>query len=73
MQTVRYSPNGEYYATGGFDGKIFVYEGKDGELKKELGCPAHKGGVYAVCISSFCNFENLLCMRQFGSRHLALT
>ncbi|KAK7076863.1 WD repeat-containing protein 1 [Halocaridina rubra] len=48
VQTVRYSPNGDYFATGGFDGKIFLYEGKDGELKKELGSPAHKGGVYAV-------------------------
>ncbi|XP_066939442.1 actin-interacting protein 1 isoform X2 [Macrobrachium rosenbergii] len=48
VQTVRYSPDGEYFATGGFDGKIFIYDGKEGEMKKELGSPAHKGGIYAV-------------------------
>ncbi|XP_063607202.1 actin-interacting protein 1-like isoform X2 [Penaeus indicus] len=48
VQSVRYSPDGEKYATGGFDGKIFVYNGKDAELIKEMGSPAHKGGVYAV-------------------------
>ena len=26
----------------------FVYGGKSGELKGELGAPAHKGGIYAV-------------------------
>ncbi|CAL4141804.1 unnamed protein product, partial [Meganyctiphanes norvegica] len=48
VQSVRYAPDGTKYATGGFDGKIFVYEGKDGSLIKELGSPAHKGGIYAV-------------------------
>ncbi|XP_069948850.1 actin-interacting protein 1 isoform X1 [Cherax quadricarinatus] len=48
VQSVRYSPNGEKFATGGFDGKIFVYNGTNAELEKELGSPAHKGGIYAV-------------------------
>ncbi|KAK4313062.1 hypothetical protein Pmani_015581 [Petrolisthes manimaculis] len=48
VQSVRYSPNGERFASGGFDGKIFVYNGTSGDLEKELGGPAHKGGVYAV-------------------------
>lgn len=52
VQSVRYSPDGEKYATGGFDGKIFVYNGKDAELIKEMGSPAHKGGVYAVSSTS---------------------
>jgi len=48
VQSVRYSPNGDHFATGGFDGKVFIYDGKSSELVGELGSPAHKGGVYAV-------------------------
>jgi len=48
VQSVRYSPNGEQFATGGFDGKVFIYDGKSSDLVGELGSPAHKGGVYAV-------------------------
>ena len=51
VQSVRYSPNGEQFATGGFDGKVFIYDGKTSELIGELGSPAHKGGVYAVAWS----------------------
>lgn len=45
---MRYSPNGELYATAGTDGKIFLYNGVDGVAVGELGSPAHKGGIYAV-------------------------
>lgn len=48
VQSVRFSPNGERFASGGFDGKIFIYNGSTSDLDKELGSPAHKGGVYAV-------------------------
>lgn len=48
VQSVRYSPDGKLFATGGFDGKIFVYNADSYELVGELGPPAHKGGVYAV-------------------------
>ncbi|XP_071543486.1 actin-interacting protein 1 isoform X2 [Panulirus ornatus] len=48
VQSVRYSPNGERFATGGFDGKIFVYNGQNADLEREFGSPAHKGGIYAV-------------------------
>lgn len=37
VQSVRYSPNGDHFATGGFDGKIFVYDGKTSDLIGELG------------------------------------
>ena len=37
VQSVRYSPNGDQFATGGFDGKIFVYDGKTSDLIGELG------------------------------------
>ena len=37
VQSVRYSPNGDHFATGGFDGKVFIYDGKSSELVGELG------------------------------------
>jgi len=45
-QVVRYSPDGSMWASGGFDGKIFLYDGKDSELKGEL--TGHTGGVYGL-------------------------
>jgi len=45
-QVVRYSPDGNYWASGGFDGKIFFYDGKDSELKGEL--VGHTGGIYGL-------------------------
>ena len=45
-QVVRYSPDGNYWASGGFDGKIFLYDGKDSEPKGELA--GHSGGVYGL-------------------------
>ena len=32
----------------------FVYDGKTGEKRGELGNPAHKGGIYGVRIFSLC-------------------
>lgn len=55
-QSVRYSPDGNFWVSGGFDGKIFIYEGKESELIGEIqesgGKNAHGGGIYAV---SWCN------------------
>lgn len=48
MQVVKYSPDGEKFASGGFDGKAFLYEAKDSNLIGEFGSPAHNGGVYGV-------------------------
>ena len=45
-QVVRYSPDGNFWASGGFDGKIFLYDGKDSEPKGELS--GHTGGVYGL-------------------------
>lgn len=50
MQAVRYSPNGSHFASAGFDGKVFLYDGSSSDLVGEIGSPAHKGGVYAVSI-----------------------
>lgn len=51
VNSVRYSPNGELFVSGGAEGKAFLYDGKSGEKKAELGSPAHKGGIYGVCFS----------------------
>lgn len=53
VNVVRYSPSGEQFASGGADGRLFVYEGKTGELLAELGDPvaAHSGGIYSLCWS----------------------
>ena len=42
VQSVRYSPNGDHFATGGFDGKIFIYDGKTSDLIGELGLKIQK-------------------------------
>lgn len=49
VQTVRYSPDGNLFASGGFDGKVFIYNGTTSDLIGEVGSPAHQGGVYGVC------------------------
>lgn len=49
---MRYSPDGEKFASGGFDGKVFLYNSKDSDLIGEVGSPAHNGGVYGVCFSN---------------------
>ncbi|GLV34968.1 flare [Carabus blaptoides fortunei] len=51
VQAVRYSPNGNLFASAGFDGKVFLYDGTTSDLVGEFGSPAHKGGVYGVGFS----------------------
>lgn len=48
VQAVRYSPDGKFFASAGFDGRVFLYDGVSSDLVSEIGAPAHKGGVYAV-------------------------
>lgn len=51
VQAVRYSPTGGQFASAGFDGKVFLYDGTSSELVGEIGAPAHSGGVYGVAWS----------------------
>lgn len=48
VQAVRYSPSGQQFASAGFDGRVFLYDGATSDLIGEVGSPAHKGGVYGV-------------------------
>lgn len=51
VQAVKYSPSGNLFASAGFDGKVFLYDGTSSDLVGEIGSPAHSGGVYGVCWS----------------------
>lgn len=62
MQAVRYSPNGSHFASAGFDGKVFLYDGSSADLIGEIGSPAHKGGVYAVSINQQAPLQHRTCI-----------
>ena len=47
VNCVRYNTSGSHFATVSSDGHVFLYDGKTGDLVRELGSPAHKGGIYA--------------------------
>ncbi len=49
VNVVRYAPNGEKFASGSADGKLFVFDGKTGEKMYEIGKPAHSGSIYSLC------------------------
>lgn len=53
VQAVRFSPNGNFFASAGFDGKVFLYDGTNADLVSEIGSPAHKGGVYGVRLHQY--------------------
>ncbi|XKL59558.1 hypothetical protein PGB90_000574 [Kerria lacca] len=48
VQAVKYSPNGSHFASAGFDGKVFLFDGTSSDLVCEIGSPAHTGGVYGI-------------------------
>ncbi|CAF1114952.1 unnamed protein product [Didymodactylos carnosus] len=49
VHVVRYSPDGEKFASGAADGRVLIYDGKTGEKQSELGSPAHTGSIYGLC------------------------
>eukprot|EP00069_Balaena_mysticetus_P000659 bmy_14636T0 len=49
VNCVRFSPDGNRFATAGADGQIYIYDGKTGEKVCALGgSKAHDGGIYAI-------------------------
>uniref|UniRef100_A0A7M4E813 WD repeat domain 1 n=1 Tax=Crocodylus porosus TaxID=8502 RepID=A0A7M4E813_CROPO len=49
VNCVRFSPDGNRFATASADGQIFIYDGKTGEKICSLGGnKAHDGGIYAI-------------------------
>lgn len=51
---VRYSPDGQVFASTGADGKIFLYNGDNGDRLSELSASAdsHAGSIFSLCWSS---------------------
>lgn len=51
VNSVRFAPDGSFFASGGADGRAFLYDGKEGKLVAEVGggsAPAHTAGIYAI-------------------------
>ena len=40
----------------------FLYDGKTGDLRGELGSPAHKGGIYAVSANHMKRFPDNIAL-----------
>ncbi|TRY78602.1 hypothetical protein TCAL_06452 [Tigriopus californicus] len=49
-QVVRYSKNGHHWASAGFDGHVYLYDGKDSSPLGTVvdGKAAHEGGIYGL-------------------------
>ncbi|KAG0205103.1 hypothetical protein BGX28_003203 [Mortierella sp. GBA30] len=54
VQEVKFSHNGDMFASVGSDGKIFLYDGKTGDKLKELSAAehGHTGGIFALSWSA---------------------
>jgi hypothetical protein len=48
VQDVRYAPSGDHFASVGADAKVFLYDGKTGDVLGELAGDAHTGTVVRV-------------------------
>ena len=49
---VAFSPDGTHLVSVGADKKIFLYDGKTGEAKEEIGAGEHTGSIFAVSWSN---------------------
>ncbi|KAG8768763.1 WD40 repeat-like protein, partial [Serendipita sp. 397] len=52
VQDVRYAPSGDLFVSAGSDAKVFLYDGKTGEVVADLGDGIHKGTVFGANWSS---------------------
>lgn len=65
VQAVRYSPSGNLFASAGFDGKVYIYDGNTSDLVGEVGSPAHQGGVYGVIIITLLRIKKIRKILKF--------
>ncbi|CAH8512067.1 unnamed protein product [Heterobilharzia americana] len=68
VNIVRYSWDGSFFVSGGADGKLFLYDGETGETLREIGSPAHGGGIYAISFSR----EGPLCVSASADKSIKL-
>ncbi|KZV76513.1 WD40 repeat-like protein [Peniophora sp. CONT] len=47
VQDVRYAPSGDHFASVGSDGKLFLYDGKEGDVLGDFGA-SHTGSVFGL-------------------------
>lgn len=57
VNVVRYSPSGDFFASGGADGKLIIFDGKTGDKLYEVAGSgaqkqAHAGSIYSLCWDS---------------------
>jgi len=52
VQDVRYAATGDHFASAGSDGKVFIYDGKEGNTLSELP-DAHKGSIVSLHVSRY--------------------
>jgi WD40 repeat protein len=45
VQDVRYSPSGDVFVSVGSDAKVFLYDGKTGDVTSDLGEGIHSGTI----------------------------
>ena len=45
IQDLRYAPSGDHFASVGMDSKIFLYDGKEGEILAEFTNSPHTGSI----------------------------
>ena len=48
VQDVRYSPNGDHFASVGTDSKVFLYDGKTGDTIAEFTDSPHTGSIVST-------------------------
>jgi WD40 repeat protein len=74
VQDVRYAPSGDHFASVGADAKVFLYDGKNGDVLGELEGDAHKGTVVSVCLQPACPISHrnlqMACSWSADNKHL---
>ena len=69
MQDVKFSANGDHFASVGSDAKVFLYDGKTGETIGELSGEVHKGSIvgdYSPFLN--CMADSLVRWQRIGAR-----
>lgn len=69
VNDVGFSPDGEFLASVGSDGKVFLYDGAEGEIKGELSGGASTGSLVRSFPSSLATFLQLISFPSLLSQY----